>query len=864
MHSVRKPAAGLAEATCRAHTPSAARIAAPSRVSNHPLTGLMRISRTLHTAALVVAAVALSSRVAAAAPAGSAPAGSPVEVARLTCTALVRAGSLTCVPMGTAVGAVALSAGFGRADGGSWVADLAVQNLSAATLGAAEGGAPGVSVEVAGPPETTLGSGTVTAPGAWRYEGVVAPGATSALRPWAFGVPASVEAFTFTAAVVATVSYPRGAFAIAPERVLATPGGTTTVSASARTRTGMPVPAGFVQFSSSNPAVATVAADGTVTGVAPGVASVTGAMPEGSGAATVCIDPGLAVGGVYHFTLTSGQALCLQGGTSGNAEYTIIPQNQTASQQTITLTGSGIVAVTGPPTPLTGDSPDGLTDGRPVELGVDGTAVYRDPALGDVAAGDRAELERIERDYTETNALLTRAGARITAANREAADGGASNAIPAGVPTVGQLWTLNVAQGCSGAVDNRVGRVLHLSQHFIVVEDTLRPAGGGMPQINNGTYYTADSLAAQAERWAWQGVTGGFGQPADVDGNGRVVLFFTRAVNELTPPASSAINHGYYTSRDLFSNDPVNGCQRSNQGEIIYLAVPDPTGSINSNVRTMASVVGVNTRTIGRELSRLINGSRRMYVTEASFFEEPWLETGLANVAEELMFYRASFGLQPRQNIILSNLTTGPLASRRVAAFNTFANLNYTRWRGLITRSDTAGVYAMNGNPTSTGTGGGLTGQGGNTWSFLRYAVDRHVAAGGTESAFWNALVGTTPGSSRQGLDNLRNALGLATEADVLRWISDWTVATYGDDTTLPVAGEYQHRSWNYRSLYAQLGGVPITPRYISNDVGLTLAYRRKGGYTYARAGVPSGSFATFTATGPFNAPLPFSVIRTK
>ena len=36
-----------------------------------------------------------------------------------------------------------------------------------------------------------------------------------------------------------------------------------------------------------------------------------------------------------------------------------------------------------------------------------------------------------------------------------------------------------------------------------------------------------------------------FGQPTDIDNNGHIVLFFTRAVNELTPPNAGGVVGGF-------------------------------------------------------------------------------------------------------------------------------------------------------------------------------------------------------------------------------------------------------------------------------------------------------------------------------
>ena len=77
---------------------------------------------------------------------------------------------------------------------------------------------------------------------------------------------------------------------------------------------------------------------------------------------------------------------------------------------------------------------------------------------------------------------------------------------------------------------------------------------------------------------------------------------------------------------------------------------------VNGNVRSMADVRQSTGGVRGHEFQHLISASRRLYVNDASEFEETWLNEGLSHIAEELLFYSAS-GLAPRQNITLAQLT---------------------------------------------------------------------------------------------------------------------------------------------------------------------------------------------------------------
>src|SRR6185437_9443457 len=103
-------------------------------------------------------------------------------------------------------------------------------------------------------------------------------------------------------------------------------------------------------------------------------------------------------------------------------------------------------------------------------------------------------------------------------------------------------------------------------------------------------YTTADyqSFGAAFDTLIYPVDTANFGAPTDKDANQHVILFFTRAVNELTPPGQNFYVGGFFFNRDLFpvtTAGSVEGCAASNFAEMVYLLVPDPTGAVNQNVR---------------------------------------------------------------------------------------------------------------------------------------------------------------------------------------------------------------------------------------------------------------------------------------
>jgi len=723
--------------------------------------------------------------------------------------------------------------------------DVTVKNLIQQAMATTDGTTPdaaGVRVVFANGPTVTSGSGNIAVGNAdgmgtftntnqpyFEYsgttlgaDGILASQETSASKGWQLNIDPTVGTFTFNLYVVTEVPLPNGYVDLYNTAGNLLAGDSMVLGDTVRTAVGAPVVAASVAWSSSDPAVATVDAQGHVLGVAAGSATITATSGARTGSFTVNVCPNLAVGGVYTGVMPAAASVCFAGGASGAAEYTYMPVNlSTSSALSLTLLGTGIQAVTGPPSPVRmAENLNGLR-------------------LPDESLTIASDLPIVERDAPRMNALLAGRSARA----RRSFDR-SSIVTPNVVPAVGDLMDINTNSACSGSPSIRTGQVRSVSQHMIIVGDTANPAGG----FTTAQY---DSIALEFDSIAWPVDTANFGAPTDLDNNGHVVAFFTRAVNELSPPASSAVVAGFWASKDVFGTDD---CSNSNGqatvgSELFYMLVPDPTGAVNSNVRTVPFVRGNVTGTLGHEFQHMINGMRRAYVTEASFFEQGFLNEGLSHVAEELMFYRTSVGLAPRQNIVLANINSGPNASRRVAAFNTYANQNFGRLRSWLQRPDTAGAFRPNANSLAVR---------GAIWAFLRYAADR---VNGSDQAFWFSMVN----SNLEGKANIQNAIGGADPND---WLRDFTAAMYADDAVAGVATQYTNPSWSYRSLFTALNGsYQLGPRTLTNQAPLTLSYASGGGTAYARFGVPTAGFANVSALSGGVAPTsPYAliVVRTK
>jgi hypothetical protein len=414
-------------------------------------------------------------------------------------------------------------------------------------------------------------------------------------------------------------------------------------------------------------------------------------------------------------------------------------------------------------------------------------------------------------------------------------------------PVLGETITLNSqAKSSCDNIKMTSARIVAISQRAILVADDANPAGG----FSSAEYA---SIAATFDTLAYPVDVANFGEPADIDGNNRVVLFYTREVNALTPQGSPAgFVAGFFFSRDLFpraGNAKLSPCPGSNEAEMMYLMVPDPLGTINGNKREKSFVLRRTSSTIAHELQHLINSSRRLYVNATSAFpESSWVEEGLAHSAEELVFFRAS-GLSPGQNVTASMIQS---SQARVNAFNDFESENIGRLRNFLDEANSNWIF-RSGSPD-------LAARGAAQW-FFRYIVDRLSAGSASQQAdLWHALVNSPD-------TGLRNVEGVI-HADPMQWLRDWSVSLYADDAVSGLANRYRVPSWHLRSILNSIAPslpYPVTIIVLNPSVARNLSVE-PGGSIHMRFGISGGSEGRVAVTGSPSVPgnLSFVILRTR
>ena len=395
------------------------------------------------------------------------------------------------------------------------------------------------------------------------------------------------------------------------------------------------------------------------------------------------------------------------------------------------------------------------------------------------------------------------------------------------VPAVGDLVALNVAEeGCSNA-DMRTFRVEAVGEKSIVLADTANPTGG----FDRTDY---KRFGARFDALVYPLDVRNFGEPSDIDGNGRVAILFTRAVNELTPANSGSYVGGFFHPRDLFprTQSSADVCATSNEGELVYMMVPDPAGVVHGNVFSRGMVDTLTTGVLAHELQHLINGSRRLYVNSVESFEETWLNEGLSHIAEELLYFQES-GYAPR---------SGLKAQRIIDTWEHFAPWiaddasNFVRFYLYLLDPANHSPIVLNDDLETRGA----------TWAFLRYAVDRSYSSdGGVWQRFGN--------STTTGLGTL--AFGLQRDPKPL--MRDFALANMTGD----------HPSWDFGSVFTEVfvDGIYPLPFTALKDATAIPVAANGGSASYYKFSIPADAQALLkfgSSAAPRNGNLSFMVLR--
>jgi len=355
--------------------------------------------------------------------------------------------------------------------------------------------------------------------------------------------------------------------------------------------------------------------------------------------------------------------------------------------------------------------------------------------------------------------------------------------------------TSDFAVACDDTSTTVAGVVRSVGPRFALVEDTA---------VGGSGFRDADwaMLQQEYEEVVFPSDSSLFGSPADLDRNGRIVVLFTPRVNALTPPGAQSVTAGFFLPLDLAdSGDPEGGgirgadgevCPASNEGEIIYMRTPDPSGRFGATVRHDQAIRTGRT-IVAHELEHLLNAQRRIVFGGGDFtsLQSLWLDEGLAHFAEEMAGLRA-MGLEGATELAWDRIVSDP---RALSLFNTFHLDNFARLQFFLQEPNRAPFLA------SVDPGGLRSLQmRGVAWAFVRWLVDQH--AGGDPAGFVRRLA-SGGASLLQGIAAVEDATGRGWD----ELVADFRLALAVDDAGYGpgLAPSLEIRTWDLRSVYAGL-----------------------------------------------------------
>lgn len=228
-------------------------------------------------------------------------------------------------------------------------------------------------------------------------------------------------------------------------------------------------------------------------------------------------------------------------------------------------------------------------------------------------------LRRKEQAYFRTRLPQMIAGRNRAAAAMTTA---ANVAIPA-IVNVGDTVQVRVPNTDSTDLCvnfSTVKTVVRLvGTHSVWLEDAGNPTGGF-------TLADFQELDSNFDSKIYDTDVAYFGQPTDMDANGRIAIVVTKEVNRRKGSL------GFTWPGDLF---PRAQCASSDVGEVYYGRAPDPNGMVGS-AYTLAQAKNDAFLLLAHEFTHVIQFGRRLNVPGATDFADIWELEGQATLAEEV------------------------------------------------------------------------------------------------------------------------------------------------------------------------------------------------------------------------------------
>lgn len=291
-----------------------------------------------------------------------------------------------------------------------------------------------------------------------------------------------------------------------------------------------------------------------------------------------------------------------------------------------------------------------------------------------------------------------------------------------------------------------------------------------------------------------------YGTPSDIDGNQRIVVLFTREVNELTPAPLAFVFPG--------DRVPVAQCASSNEGEFFYALAVDPNGALGA-AYTLEDSMNDFALIFVHEFAHIIQISRRAAV--GGQIMVAWVAEALATGAQEIAGFEI-LGLSDGQNY--GPEFVEPFLGADARGFFTFL-YDFVSYFGLNAQngrtanapeqcgwlsdgfSDNSGVCSYFGNRLKYAL----------PWTLIKQAIDNHHGGAAGQKNLMRAFSEYNGGPG--GFAEVSAILG----KPMAQLMAEWAPILFIDERFPAVTG-FQMRNFKLTDVVALFGqNAPLQPR---------------------------------------------------
>ncbi|UCC47301.1 MAG: hypothetical protein JSV41_07245 [Gemmatimonadota bacterium] len=371
---------------------------------------------------------------------------------------------------------------------------------------------------------------------------------------------------------------------------------------------------------------------------------------------------------------------------------------------------------------------------------------------------------------------------RLRAFERQLAAAGLAPAQPSGGPQLvagprlgsqRNFWVLNdvdveLIDATEEDFDRVTATLKYIGVNALLYIDDAAPANG-LTQADIdliGEVYDQQLLAVDLDF---------FGEPTDVDGNDQVIVLLSPTVNGLTERGADAFIVGFFLGLDLVKRQPevLPVTRFSNEAELFYGFVPDPTGEF-SDPRSKERVVELLPGVMVHESQHMISWRYKVVDRgQEGMPETLWLSEGMAHMAEEL----------------------GGDAAYDAGDIDLANDLYSANFGRLLAYLEEPSAHSL-----TVTEGSGTLEERGAAWVFLRWIADQ----------YGDFIFRDLTQKPDYGVANVAAQTG----ESFFRLFADWAVALWAEDQEIPgLADRYQIPKWLMREILLVSppgGGDPI------------------------------------------------------